>query len=150
MAAPAGFISVRRQFIMSLLESQNEEQIRSLAKNLTLSSNKNFLLMLRKKLDILSALDLIETWIRISGYAYNHSVKDLDYSSRLHSFIIQHHMGMKWSLYLAELYKNLFEEFGRVDAQFDINDSTLAFELVVPIKEVQVDHIHSNIGLDCR
>jgi hypothetical protein len=152
-AAQAGFISVRKPLMIKLLESQNDEQIKSLAKHVALSSNKDFILMLRRKYNIHSALDMIETWISASGYSYTHNLEDLDYSNRLHSFIVQHHMGMKWSLYLSELYKNLFEEFGIRDSQFDMTDSTLAFEIVVPIEEEEEekDHLHRrNIGIDYR
>src|ERR671923_717220 len=151
MAASAGFISVRKPLLIKLLEGQNDEQIKSLGRHVALSSNKDFLLMLRRKYNIHSALDMIETWISISGYSYNHNMEDLDYSSRLHSFIVQHHMGMKWSLYVAELYKNLFEECGVRNAQFDMTDSTLAFEIVVPIEgeeEQQQVHLHRNSGID--
>jgi predicted DNA-binding ribbon-helix-helix protein len=152
MAAQAGFIYVRKPLMIKLLESQNDEQIISLAKHVALSSNKNFLLMLRRKYNIHSALDMIETWISTSGYSYNHNLEDLDYSNRLHSFIVQHHMGMKWSLYLSELYKNLFEEFGIRDSRFDMTDSTLAFEIVVPIEEKEEEHhLHRrNSGIDYR
>jgi predicted DNA-binding ribbon-helix-helix protein len=131
MAAQAGFISVRKPLIIRLLESQNDEQIKSLAKHVALSSNKDFILMLRRKYNIHSALDFIETWIRASGYSYTHNIENLDYPNKLHVFIIQHDMGMKWSLYLAELYRNLFEELGIGNAQFDITASTLAFDVVV-------------------
>jgi predicted DNA-binding ribbon-helix-helix protein len=134
MAAHAGFISVRKPLMIKLLEGQNEEQIKSLARQIAFCSNKDFLLMLRRKYNIYSALDMIETWISISGYSYNHNLEDLNYSNRVHSFIVQHHMGRKWSLYLSELYKSFFEEFGVRNAQFDITDSTLAFEIVVPIE----------------
>jgi predicted DNA-binding ribbon-helix-helix protein len=134
-AAQAGFISVRKPLIIKLLESQNDEQIKSLAKYVALSSNKDFLLMLRRKYNIHSALHMIETWVSASGYSYTHNTEDLAYSNRLHFFIVQHNMGMKWSLYLSELYKNLFEEFDVRNARFDMTDSTLAFEIVVPIEE---------------
>jgi hypothetical protein len=134
MAAHAGFISVRKPLMIKLLEGQNEEQIKSLARQIAFCSNKDFLLMLRRKYNIYSALDMIETWISISGYSYNHNLEDLNYSNRVHSFIVQHHMGRKWSVYLSELYKSFFEEFGVRNAQFDITDSTLAFEIVVPIE----------------
>jgi predicted DNA-binding ribbon-helix-helix protein len=146
-SAQAGFISVRKPLIIKLLESQNEEQIKTLAKYVAFSSNKDFLLMLRRKYNIHSALDMIETWVSASGYPYSHNTEDLDYSNRLHSFIVQHNMGMKWSLYLAELYKNLFEEFEVRNAQFDMTDSTLAFEIVVPIEGKQ-DHLHRNIRIE--
>jgi predicted DNA-binding ribbon-helix-helix protein len=134
VAAQAGFISVRKPLMTELLESQNDEQIKSLAKHVAVSSNKDFLLMLRRKYNIHSALDMIETWISISGYSYSHNTEDLDYSNRSHFFIVQHNMRLKWSLYLSELYKNFFEDFGIRNAQFDLTDSSLAFEIVVPIE----------------
>jgi predicted DNA-binding ribbon-helix-helix protein len=143
LAAQAGFISVRKPLLTKLLESQNDEEIKSLAKHVASSSNKDFLLMLRRKYNIYSALDMIETWISISGYSYTHNIEDLDYSNRLHSFIVQHHMGRKWSFYLSELYKNFFEEFGIRNARFDLTDSTLAFEIVVPIEEKE-NHLHGS------
>jgi hypothetical protein len=60
-----------------------------------------------------------------------HNIENLDYPNKLHVFIIQHDMGMKWSLFLAEIYRNLFEELGVRNAQFDITASTLAFDIVV-------------------
>ena len=56
--------------------------------------------------NIESALDVIETWIKISGHPYRHEV-----SYTRHSYVIQHDMGMNWSLYMAEQYRFLFEEF---------------------------------------
>ena len=53
---------------------------------------------------------------------------------------------MKWSLYLSELYKNFFEEFGIRNAQFDLTDGTLAFEIVVPIEEKE-DHLQRSSGI---
>jgi predicted DNA-binding ribbon-helix-helix protein len=132
-ATQAGFMYVRRPLIAKLIDGQNEEQIKSLARHVALSSNKDFILMLRSKYDIYSALDIIETWIRISGYSYSHNTRRLNYSDMLHYFILQHNMGMKWSLYLSELYKNLFEEFGIRNSQFDMTDSTLTFQIVVPL-----------------
>jgi predicted DNA-binding ribbon-helix-helix protein len=134
-ATQAGFIPVRKPLMIKLLESQNEEQIKSLAKHVAKSSNKDFILMLRGKYNIHSALDFIETWVRTSGYSYTHNIEDLDYSSRLHILVVQHDMGMRWSLYLAELYKNLFEEFKVRNARFETTDSTMAFEVAVSIEE---------------
>jgi hypothetical protein len=153
-AAQAGFISVRKPLMTKLLESQSDEQVKSLAQHVAHSSNKDFILMLRRKYNIHSALDMIETWIRTSGYSYVHNLEDLDYSNRLHLFIVQHHMGMKWSLYLSELYKNLFEEFGIRNSQFEMTESTLAFEIVVPIEgeeeveEQQQYYLHRNTRID--
>jgi hypothetical protein len=49
--------------------------------------------------------------------------------------MVTHEMGKGWSLYLAELYKNLFEEFGVRTTQFETTDSTLVSEVVVSMEE---------------
>ena len=49
--------------------------------------------------------------------------------------MVHHEMGKGWSLYLAELYKNLFEEFEVRTTQFDTTDSTLVSEVVVSLEE---------------
>ena len=89
-----------------------------MAKNET----KDFVLLLRNEYNIESALDVIETWIKISGYPYRHEV---NYTR--HSYVIQHDVGKNYSLYSAELYSYLFEEFGLKRVEFDLNDNTLAF-----------------------
>ena len=47
------------------------------------------------------------------------------------------HPGMRkgWSLYLAELYKNLFQEFEVRTTQFETTHSTLVSEVVVSMEE---------------
>ena len=79
-------------------------------------------MLLRNEYNIESALDVIETWIKISGYPYRHEV---NYTQ--HSYVIQHDMGKNWSLYLAELFRNLFEEFGLKRVEFDLTHNSLDF-----------------------
>ena len=125
-AAQAGFISVRRGLIIKLLEEiKDDEKIKEIAKEVARGSNKDFLLLLRRQYDIASALDFIESWMRVSGYPYHHDVSGSN--SSIHQFILQHDMGIKWSKYMAEIYKNLFEEFNITDIQFDLTDNTVAF-----------------------
>ena len=121
-AAKAGFVTVRRGLLINLINRLPEKEISSIAEDIAKNETKDFVLLLRNKYNIESALDVIETWIKISGYPYRH---DANYTR--HSYVIQHDMGRNWSLYLAELYRFLFEEFGLKRAEFDINHNTLAF-----------------------
>jgi len=46
------------------------------------------------------------------------------------SYVIQHDMGKKWSIYLASLYQFLFEESGvNKIIEFDKTENTLAFTI---------------------
>ena len=61
-------------------------------------------------------------------------IEDLNYSDRrIHLWYI-----MRWgrmATLLAELYKNLFEEFEVRTTQFETTDSTLVSEVVVSMEE---------------
>ena len=121
-AAEAGFVTVRRGLLSNLINKLQEKEISSIAEYIAKKETKDFVLLLRNKYNIESALDVIETWIKISGYPYRH---EANYTR--HSYVIQHDMGKNWSIYLAELYRFLFEEFELQGVEFDLNHNTLAF-----------------------
>ncbi len=121
-AAKAGFVTVRRGLLSNLINRLPEKEISSIAEYIAKNETKDFVLLLRNEYNIESALDVIETWIKISGYPYRHEV---NYTR--HSYVIQHDMGKNWSLYMAELYRFLFKEFGLKKVEFDLNDNTLDF-----------------------
>ena len=121
-AAKAGFVTVRRGLLSNLVNRLSENEISSVAEYIAKKETKDFVLLLRNKYNIESALDVIETWIKISGYPYRHEV-----NHTRHSYVIQHDTGKNWSLYMSELYRFLFEEFGLKRVEFDINNNTLDF-----------------------
>jgi hypothetical protein len=123
-AAKAGFITVRRGLLSNLLSRLSEEEIIPIAEYIAKNETKDFVLLLRNEYNIESALDVIETWIKISGYPYRHEV---NYTR--HSYVIQHDMGKNWSIYLSELYRFLFEEFGLKRVEFDLNNNSLVFNV---------------------
>jgi hypothetical protein len=121
-AAKAGFVTVRRGLLIDLINRLPDKEISSIAEYIAKKETKDFVLLLRNEYNIESALDVIETWIKISGHPYRHEV---NYTR--HSYVIQHDMGRNWSLYMAEQYRFLFEEFELKRVEFDINDNTLDF-----------------------
>ena len=121
-AAKAGFVTVRKGLLTNLINRLSEKEISSVAEYIAKNETKDFVLLLRNEYNIESALDVIETWIKISGYPYRHEV---NYTQ--HKYVIQHDMGRNWSLYMAELYGFLFEEFGLKKVNFDTTHNTLAF-----------------------
>ena len=58
-----------------------------------------FIIIIHHGYKLEMVLDVIEIWIRISGYKYK---SEMTGDTQLH--IVQHDMGKKWSFYLAELY----------------------------------------------
>jgi hypothetical protein len=119
----AGFIAVRRSKIIKMLEKLSENDIVEIAEYVSKKESKDFIMMIRNEYNITSALDVIETWIKIAGYSYRHDVRGSE-----HSYIIHHDMGRKWSLYLREQYRFIFEDFGLPRIDFDLSESMLSFK----------------------
>jgi hypothetical protein len=127
-AAKAGFISVRRPFISKIIKYLPEQEIISLAEYVANTTNKDSILLMRNEYTIKSALDLLESWIKISDYPYRHEQTNND--QKKHIYVIQHDMGMKVSIYLASLYQFLFDELGQNKMiEFDKTENTLAFTI---------------------
>lgn len=128
-AAKAGFMAVRRAFLKKLMDKISEEEISAISQELAKKETKDFVLLLRNEYNIESALSVAESWLRISGHPFRHETSDT-----VHSFVIQHEMGRKMSLYFAALYDYLFKQFGLDVVQLDVSDNTISF--VVDISSV--------------
>ncbi len=121
-ASRAGFVVTRKSFLHQVMEMISDEVISSISKNVSAKESKDFVLLLRSEYNIDSFLSVLESWIRASGYPFRHENTD-----KVHSYVIRHDMGKKMSLYLAELYRNVFEEFGLRTVHFDQTENTLSF-----------------------
>ena len=127
-AAKAGFIPVRRQFISKVIKYLPEQEIISLAEYMAKTTNKDSILLMKNEYTIKSALDLLESWIKISDYPYRH--EETNNHQKKHSYVIQHDMGMKVSIYLASLFHFFFDELGQNKMiEFDKTENTLAFTI---------------------
>lgn len=129
-ASQIGFISVRKILIMKLLdEIRDDEKITEIAREVA-SGSSDSLLSLKEKynIPIESALDFIESWIKEAGYPYVRNILGVDHN--IHHFVIYQDMGLKWSLYLSEIFRNLFEElFNVTKVHFNMTDNIVGFTL---------------------
>jgi hypothetical protein len=127
-AAKAGFVAVRRPFVTRVINNLSEQDILSLAQYVAKAANKDAILLMKREYTLKSALDFLEYWIKISGYPYRH--EETSNGQTRHSYVIQHDMGKKWSIYLASLYQCLFDELGaNKKIEFDKTENTLAFTI---------------------
>jgi hypothetical protein len=134
-ASKAGFIAVRRLLITSLISNLSEQEIVSVAEHVAKNTNKDTILLLENEYTMKSALEFIEDWIKISGYNYRH--EEINDGKNRHMYVIHHDMGIKWSIYLANLYQFLFDEVKkdynekRRIIEFEKTENTLAFTVDV-------------------
>jgi hypothetical protein len=122
-AAAAGFVTIRKQSLIKLINRLEEAEISNIAKEISKES-KDFVLFLRSEYNLESVLDVIQTWIRICAYKYR---SEINSNTQLH--IIQHDMGKKWSFYLAEVFRYIFEALEVRKVDFDTTENTLSFLL---------------------
>ena len=124
-APKSGYVAVRKSLIVQMLNDLTEEQILKYAK-ITAKDSRDINLQLTGEYTLQSALKVIEHKIRISGYRYRRELK-----GDTQTYVIQHDLGKKWSLYLGALFKAEFEELGHKDSEFEILENTLVFRVKI-------------------
>lgn len=125
-AAKAGFVPITKGLIMELFDKVSDKEAVEIAERIERKEFADIALLLRNEFNIESVFDIIEIRARVSGYPFRYDVK-----GKMHSFVIQHDLGSKWSLYLATRYKAAFEDVGLKNFKFRTATNTIQFDVVV-------------------
>lgn len=123
IAPKVGFISVRKDLITELFENRTEEEVIALGHKMGKNKTRDLFFLTGNELNIMFGLEMIETWIRASGFSYKRQVNGVNYACT-----IEHDMGKKWSLYLTEIFRFIFDAFS-LKAVFESTDSALRFQI---------------------
>ena len=67
---------------------------------------KDNVMFIKGDFDLKRCIETLEDYMRASGMKSDHRIE-----GELHHFIIQHELGMKWSLFTEQLLKTIFREF---------------------------------------
>lgn len=121
-APKVGYMIVRKSLISTMLKKFSEDQVLQLAK-VTAKQSREINLLFASEYSIDSALKVIEYKMRMSGYVYRKEVHGNEAT-----YIIEHGLGPKWSLYLAELFAAEFQEV-KHKGEFEKLDNLLAFKV---------------------
>lgn len=128
-ASKGGMISMPKTLLVRLMDKLDEHEVIALSEYIAKNELKDTILMMKSKYDAESVMDFIESWSRAGGYPFRHHVEDGNngISKKKHSFVMQHDMGERWSLYFVELFRFAFEQTGiRID--FQHTNNTISFE----------------------
>lgn len=120
-AAKAGYVPATKGLLIKLLDKIPEKDIQNIAQDVQSSEFRDIALLLKDEFDAKAVIDLIEARAKISEWKFKHIVEDTK-----HTFVIQHDMSKKWSIYLASRYKSVFEELG-LRTDYAITPNTLKF-----------------------
>ena len=126
-AARAGMISFPKALLIRLMEGLSEHEVGDLSKYIAKNEIKDMTLLLKKEYNLSSFLDTIESWIRVSGFPYRRDQDSID--DRIQTFVIQHDMGKRWSIYFEKLFRYVFEDLKMRKFSFDNTDNSVAFKI---------------------
>ena len=104
-ASKIGMLPVPKAILSTLGEEMEGEDIDEIVKVIR-PLIKESVLFMKGKYDLRRCIESLEDYMKASGMKSDHRME-----GELHHFIIQHELGMKWSLFTEQLLKEIFHEF---------------------------------------
>ena len=129
-ASKAGMISFPKSLLIKLMDGLGEQEVEELSRYIAKNEIKDMTLLLRKEFTLSSFLDTIESWLRVSGFPYRRD-EDNSTDNSIQTFVIQHDMSKRWSMYFERLFRYVFEDLKLRKYSFDNTDNSIAFKIQV-------------------
>lgn len=104
-AEKIGMIPVPTNILQRLGKEMSGKDIESILK-VMMPMIKESVLFMKGKYDLQCCIETLEDYMKASGMKSDHRIE-----ADLHYFIVQHELGMKWSLLTERLFKEIFNEF---------------------------------------
>jgi hypothetical protein len=129
-SSKGGMISMPKTLLIRIMDKLAQQDVIHLSEHIAKNELKDTILIMKGEYAPDTIMDFIESWARTGGYPYRHHQEDRDNgrSKKKHSFVMQHDMGDRWSLYFVELFRFAFEQTGlKIDFQHTAN--TISFDV---------------------
>ena len=119
-AQKMGIIPVPQKILESLGGDMSHKDVLKIIDVLFISIKDSVMLM-KGGYDLKRTIETLEDYMRSSGMESDHRIE-----GDLHHFIIQHKMGMQWSIFTELLLRRVFTEFEKGnDLTFQTTESTV-------------------------
>ena len=119
-----GMIPVPKEILETLGEHLDGRDIDEII-NVMFPIIKNTVMFIKGGYDLERCLETLEDYMRASGIKSDHRV-----DGDLHSFIVQHDLGMKWSVFTEQLLTQVFRNFASDrNLRFQTTDSTVILKV---------------------
>ena len=119
-AQKMGIIPVPQKILESLGGDMSHKDVLKIIDVLFISIKDSVMLM-KGGYDLKRTIETLEDYMRSSGMESDHRIE-----GDLHHFIIQHKMGMQWSIFTELLLRRVFTEFEKEnDLTFQTTESTV-------------------------
>ena len=123
-AQKAGIMFVPKCLLIPIIDNLAEYQIERLAEQFRKSGYEETLLMMSKEYSLPVILDLFDSWLNVSNMQF-----DRKSSEGSLTYIINHGVGRKWSLFLEKVFWYIVKDLGITGARFDITDGTVTIKI---------------------
>jgi hypothetical protein len=100
-----GMVHVPKEILQKLGDEMDAKEINTIVDTLK-SVIKNDVMYIKGRYEQKPCLETLEYYVRATGMNSDHRVE-----GPLHHFIIQHDLGMKWSLFVQQMLSEIFHEF---------------------------------------
>jgi hypothetical protein len=121
-----GMIPVPKEILETLGEELDGRDIDEII-NVVFPMIKNTVMFIKGGYDLERCIETLEDYMRASGMNSDHRVE-----GELHSFIIQHDLGLKWSVFTEQLLTQVFRNFAYdKDLKFQTTDSTVILKVAL-------------------
>lgn len=117
-----GFVSISKAFIRSVLEEMRDDQIRKIAVTTCKAAFKDAVIYLQGQFTTDGFVKAFETWTTGQRLPFKHKTV-----GKVHSFIVQHDLGRKWSIYMSTLLTGVLSELGHKMVEAKDGESWYSF-----------------------
>jgi hypothetical protein len=100
-----GMIPVPKDVMKTLGEEMEGDAINKII-DVMLPLIKDWVMFMKGNYDLKRAIEAFEDYMKASGMTSDHRIE-----GEVHHFIIQHNLGMKWSLFTEMMLKQIFYQF---------------------------------------
>ncbi|MEO9306724.1 MAG: hypothetical protein ABI342_00250 [Nitrososphaera sp.] len=100
-----GIIPVPKEILKILGDEMKGDEINKII-DVMIPMIKDWVMFMKGNYDLKRAIEALEDYMRASGMTSDHRIE-----GGIHHFIIQHNLGIKWSLFTEYLLKQIFHQF---------------------------------------
>lgn len=123
-ASRAGMVSFPKSLLVRIMNRLSKQEVDSLSEQIAKNEFKDMTRLMKNEYSVAAFLDMFESWLRASGFAYRREIVD-----NVQTVIIQHEMGKRWSEYFEKLIEHVFEDLNETKPEFEISDNSVAFRI---------------------
>ncbi len=100
-----GMVPVPKDVLKTLGEEMDGDSINKII-DVMIPLVKDWVMFMKGNYDLKRAIEAFEDYMRASGMTSDHRIE-----GEVHHFIVQHNLGIKWSLFTEMLLKQIFYQF---------------------------------------